>query len=178
MNTSSRVWRRFFCLLGVSKAYTNLISLIFQRFQIPRPPPPTYHFRPIIHINIFISTFLSSPRNINKQCMTSPILSSPLNIKKQCMTSPISEIFFFNLASKSILQKANRIGGCRILSSLFVYKTFSVTDWFVFLPSSESVVFQLVLSLHFPSSGFTNKRQRNMQQNECSTHSAFLAKSR
>lgn len=162
MNTSSRVWRRFFCLLGVSKAYTNLISLIFQGFQIPRPPPTTYLFRPIIHINIFISTFLSSPLKINKQCMT----------------SPISEIFFFNLASKSILQKANRIGGCRILSSLFVYKTFSVTDWFVFLPSSESVVFQLVLSLHFPSSGFTNKRQRNMQQNECSTHSAFLAKSR
>lgn len=59
-NTSSRVRRRFFCLLGVSKAYTNLISLIFQGFQIPRPPPPTYLFRPIIHINIFISTFLSS----------------------------------------------------------------------------------------------------------------------
>lgn len=162
-NTSSRVRRRFFCLLGVSKAYTNLISLIFQGFQIPRPPPPTYLFRPIIHINIFYYFNIS-------------LLS--LNINKQCMTSPISEIFFFNLASKSILQKANRIRGCRILSSLFVYKTFSVTDWFVFLPSSESVVFQLVLSLHFPSSGFTNKRQENMQQNECSTHSAFLAKSR
>lgn len=162
-NTSSRVRRRFFCLLGVSKAYTNLISLIIQGFQIPRPPPPTYLFRPIIHINIFYYFNIS-------------LLS--LNINKQCMTSPISEIFFFNLASKSILQKANRIGGCRILSSLFVYKTFSVTDWFVFLPSSESVVFQLVLSLHFPSSGFTNKRQENMQQNECSTHSAFLAKSR
>lgn len=161
-NTSSRVWRRFFCLLGVSKAYTNLISLIFQGFQIPRPPPPTYLFRPIIHINIFISTFLSS-------------LSTSTN---NAWLHQYPRYFFFNLASKSILQKANRIGGCRILSSVFVYKTFSVTDWFVFLPSSESVVFQLVLSLHFPSSGFTNKRQENMQQNECSTHSAFLAKSR
>lgn len=162
-NTSSRVRRRFFCLLGVSKAYTNLISLIFQEFQIPRPPtPPPYLFRPIIHINIFISTFLSS-------------LSTSTN---NAWLHQYPRYFFFNLASKSILQKANRIGGCRILSSLFVYKTFSVTDWFVFLPSSESVVFQLVLSLHFPSSGFTNKRQRNMQQNECSTHSAFLAKSR
>lgn len=82
MNTSSRVWRRFFCLLGVSKAYTNLISLIFQRFQIPRPPPPTYHFRPIIHINIFISTFLSSLSTSTNNAWLhqfSPLLSTSKN---------------------------------------------------------------------------------------------------
>lgn len=161
-NTSSRVWRRFFCLLGVSKAYINLNKSDFSGVPDSPTPTPTYLFRPIIHINIFISTFLSS-------------LSTSTN---NAWLHQYPRYFFFNLASKSILQKANRIGGWRILSSLFVYKTFSVTDWFVFLPSSESVVFQLVLSLHFPSSGFTNKRQRNMQQNECSTHSAFLAKSR
>lgn len=109
-NTSSRVRRRFFCLLGVSKAYTNLISLIFQGFQIPRPPPPTYLFRPIIHINIFISTFLSN---------------------KQCMTSPISEIFFFNLASKSILQKLiglEVVGYCPLY--LFTRRFLSLIDLF------------------------------------------------
>lgn len=162
-NTSSRVRRRFFCLLGVFKAYTNLRSLIFQGFQIPQPPPPTYLFRPIIHINIFISTFLSS-------------LSTSTN---NAWLHQYLRYFFLTWPQNQFCKKlANRIGGCRILSSLFVYKTFSVTDWFVFLPSSESVVFQLVLSLHFPSSGFTNKRQENMQQNKSSTHSAFLAKSR
>lgn len=114
-NTSSRVRRRFFCLLGVFKAYTNLISLIFQGFQIPRPPPPTYLFRPIIHINIFYF-------NIS-------LLS--LNINKQCMTSPISEIFFFNLASKSILQKLiglEVVGYCPLY--LFTRRFLSLIDLF------------------------------------------------
>lgn len=115
-NTSSRVRRRFFCLLGVFKAYTNLISLIFQGFQIPRPPPPTYLFRPIIHINIFYYFNIS-------------LLS--LNINKQCMTSPISEIFFFNLASKSILQKLiglEVVGYCPLY--LFTRRFLSLIDLF------------------------------------------------
>lgn len=114
-NTSSRVWRRFFCLLGVSKAYTNLISLIFQGFQIPRPPPTTYLFRPIIHINIFISTFLSS-------------LSTSTN---NAWLHQYPRYFFFNLASKSILQKliGLEVGGyCPLY--LFTRRFLSLIDLF------------------------------------------------
>lgn len=54
-----------------------------------------------------------------------------LNINKQCMTSPISEIFFFNLASKSILQKliGLEVGGyCPLY--LFTRRFLSLIDLF------------------------------------------------
>lgn len=84
---SSRVQRRFLCLLGVFKAYMNLVSLIFRGSRFPDPSPTPPHPFLDLHINIFISTIFPS-----------------LIINKLCMTSPISEIFFY-LAFKSILQK-------------------------------------------------------------------------
>lgn len=154
---SSRVQRRFLCLLGVFKAYMNLVSLIFRGSRFPDPPTPPLS-RPT-HKHLYFNI-------------------SPLSHYQQTMHdfNNIWDIFLLGLQIN--FAKAKRIGGwgyCTL--HLFTRHFLSLIDLFSY---HRQNLWSSSLFYHYTSHPLDSqiKNKKNMQQNESSTQSAFLAKSR